>query len=75
MCDKMIVFITVSHGLHLLILICIFIFNVVIINCFNLETRLPVVKQGHNGSYFGYAVAAHQIRNGNEQTNSINEGL
>ncbi|XP_050530461.1 integrin alpha-PS1 isoform X2 [Daktulosphaira vitifoliae] len=27
---------------------------------FNLETRLPIVKHGHYGSYFGYSVAGHQ---------------
>ncbi|KAI5751699.1 hypothetical protein M8J77_010094 [Diaphorina citri] len=31
-----------------------------VILCFNLETRLPIVKYGRNGSYFGYSVAAHQ---------------
>ncbi len=40
---------------------------------FNLETRLPVIKQGHNGSYFGYAVAAHQIRN--DPVGPATEGL
>lgn len=29
---------------------------------FNLETRLPMVKLGSSNSYFGYSVAAHQIR-------------
>ncbi|XP_050439552.1 integrin alpha-PS1 isoform X2 [Adelges cooleyi] len=27
---------------------------------FNLEVRLPIVKHGHFGSYFGYSVAGHQ---------------
>lgn len=39
---------------------------------FNLETRLPLVKQGHPGSYFGYSLASHQIRNVN---GTIAEGL
>ncbi|KAJ1523062.1 hypothetical protein ONE63_002187 [Megalurothrips usitatus] len=27
---------------------------------FNLETRLPIVKVGNRGAYFGYSVAQHQ---------------
>jgi hypothetical protein len=27
---------------------------------FNLEPRIPVVKNGRSGSYFGYSVAQHQ---------------
>lgn len=27
---------------------------------FNLEARIPVVKRGSPGSYFGYSVAEHQ---------------
>lgn len=27
---------------------------------FNLESRIPVIKRGAPGSYFGYAVAEHQ---------------
>ncbi|XP_015182230.1 PREDICTED: integrin alpha-PS1 isoform X2 [Polistes dominula] len=34
--------------------------NVCQINAFNLETQIPVVKRGLNGSYFGYSVAEHQ---------------
>lgn len=30
---------------------------------FNLEIRLPVVKKGTEGSYFGYSVAEHQSIN------------
>lgn len=45
----------------------------VIVTGFNLEVRLPVVKQGHSGSYFGYSVAAHQIRN--EHNGSVAESL
>ncbi|XP_012275249.1 integrin alpha-PS1 [Orussus abietinus] len=29
-------------------------------NGFNLETRVPLVKRGREGSYFGYSVAEHQ---------------
>lgn len=28
--------------------------------CFNLEARIPVIKRGSTGSYFGYSVAEHQ---------------
>ncbi|XP_034942009.1 integrin alpha-PS1 isoform X2 [Chelonus insularis] len=28
--------------------------------CFNLEWRIPVIKRGMTGSYFGYSVAEHQ---------------
>ncbi|XP_013781408.1 integrin alpha-PS1-like [Limulus polyphemus] len=28
---------------------------------FNLEQRIPIIKQGEKGSYFGYSVAQHQI--------------
>lgn len=27
---------------------------------FNLESRIPVIKEGNAGSYFGYSVAEHQ---------------
>lgn len=27
---------------------------------FNLETRLPVIKEGAPGAYFGFSVAEHQ---------------
>lgn len=34
--------------------------------CFNLETRLPIVKRGKlRESYFGYSVAGHQSTIGN----------
>ncbi|XP_026672705.1 integrin alpha-PS1 isoform X2 [Ceratina calcarata] len=36
------------------------IFNVCLVHCFNLEPRIPVIKKGLNGSYFGYSVAEHQ---------------
>lgn len=28
---------------------------------FNLENRLPIVKYGTNGTYFGYSVAGHIV--------------
>lgn len=34
--------------------------NVWAINAFNLEARIPVIKRGLSGSYFGYSVAEHQ---------------
>ncbi|XP_014242194.1 integrin alpha-PS1 isoform X1 [Cimex lectularius] len=30
-------------------------------HCFNFETRLPVIKEGRAGSYFGFSVALHEI--------------
>lgn len=30
---------------------------------FNLETRLPIIKVGNRGAYFGYSVAQHQSLN------------
>lgn len=36
--------------------------NLLPVSGFNLETRLPVIKIGQRDSYFGYAVAAHQIQ-------------
>ncbi|XP_017787536.1 PREDICTED: integrin alpha-PS1 [Habropoda laboriosa] len=37
-----------------------FFLNVYIVYTFNLEPRIPVIKKGLNGSYFGYSVAEHQ---------------
>ncbi|XP_015438656.1 PREDICTED: integrin alpha-PS1 [Dufourea novaeangliae] len=37
-----------------------FILNVCLVYTFNLEPRIPVIKRGLNGSYFGYSVAEHQ---------------
>lgn len=30
-----------------------------IVTCFNFENRLPILKQGQSGSYFGYSIAEH----------------
>lgn len=30
------------------------------INCFNLDARIPIIKRGKVGSYFGYSVAEHE---------------
>ncbi|XP_053971338.1 integrin alpha-PS1 isoform X1 [Hylaeus volcanicus] len=37
-----------------------FILNVCLVYTFNLEPRIPVIKKGPSGSYFGYSVAEHQ---------------
>lgn len=37
------------------------LFQITSVDGFNLETRLPLVKQGHRNSYFGYSVAQHII--------------
>ncbi|XP_065200143.1 integrin alpha-PS1 isoform X2 [Planococcus citri] len=55
------VFCALSKNNHAGVLIFILTNGVLFAHGFNLETRLPSVKQGHNGSYFGYSVAAHQI--------------
>ncbi|RZF34110.1 hypothetical protein LSTR_LSTR014049 [Laodelphax striatellus] len=36
---------------------------------FNLEARIPIIKRGSTGSYFGYSVAEHQAVN--EVTNKV----
>lgn len=48
----------------------IFINLIKYINCFNLETRLPIVKYGEENSYFGYSVAEHIIGNKDESDNT-----
>lgn len=42
------------------IILCIVFFILSIVNSFNLEARIPVVKRGLKGSYFGFSVAEHQ---------------
>lgn len=37
-----------------------FVSNVCLVYTFNLEPRIPVIKRGLTGSYFGYSVAEHQ---------------
>ena len=37
---------------------------------FNLETRLPVIKEGPRNSYFGYSVAQHLITDENTRQTS-----
>lgn len=45
---------------HLLLSICgVVICLLYFVNCFNLESRLPIVKYGEDDSYFGYSVATH----------------
>lgn len=44
------------------VLLSILLFNYGV-NCFNLESRLPIIKFGRSGSYFGYSVAEHSIGN------------
>lgn len=41
---------------------CLYLF-LCVADAFNLEPRLPVLKLGEKGSYFGYSVAEHQILN------------
>ncbi|XP_012134810.1 multiple edematous wings isoform X2 [Megachile rotundata] len=41
------------------LLIC-FILNIYLGHTFNLEPRIPIIKKGLSGSYFGYSVAEHQ---------------
>lgn len=35
--------------------------HVCLLVAFNLDPRLPVIKRGESGSYFGYSVAEHQV--------------
>lgn len=35
---------------------------------FNLEPRIPVIKFGETGSYFGFSVAEHLTISGNKKT-------
>ncbi|XP_077299623.1 multiple edematous wings isoform X2 [Arctopsyche grandis] len=37
-----------------------------LVEAFNLEVRVPIIKQGHEESYFGYSVAQHQTQKENE---------
>jgi len=47
--------------LHTCVITC-----VVLVSGFNLDTTIPVIKQGPAGSYFGFSVAQHQqLRGGN----------
>ncbi|KAK9501601.1 hypothetical protein O3M35_012297 [Rhynocoris fuscipes] len=39
--------------------------------CFNFETRLPVIKKGGEGTYFGFSVAEHQYTDGNDINNLL----
>lgn len=39
------------------------------IDAFNLENRLPIVKRGEDGTYFGYSVASHVITDEEYDTN------
>lgn len=43
----------------LLVLCFIFLSGFQFAKTFNLETRIPVIKTGNSGSYFGYSVAEH----------------
>jgi len=54
-------------------IILITIVNLYILNAFNLETRLPLVKKGPKNSYFGYSVAEHLIVN--EMTKKTTESV
>lgn len=38
------------------------------VGAFNLEARLPIVKSGAAGSYFGYSVAEHVTSNKSDST-------
>ncbi|CAL1274062.1 unnamed protein product [Larinioides sclopetarius] len=61
------VLISVDHLLFLTLTLILFEYGL----CFNLETRLPVIKEGPEGSYFGYSVAQHQIIQDNGQRTSV----
>lgn len=47
-----------NYTLHLTVWL--FLFDYCLhIDAFNLENRLPIVKYGDDGTYFGYSVASH----------------
>ena len=48
--------VSMTLGLILTYLLC----AITVTHGFNLDTRLPVIKRGEAGSYFGYSVAEHQ---------------
>ncbi|XP_021704112.1 integrin alpha-PS1 isoform X1 [Aedes aegypti] len=43
--------------------------SITVVQCFNFETRLPIVKYGKTNTYFGYSVASHTetLRNGDKK--------
>ena len=40
---------------------CVIVAVLAIVEAFNLEPRMAVVKEGRPGSYFGYSVSQHQV--------------
>ena len=51
-----------AESAHLLLFLLLALQVQVQVQSFNLEPRIPLVKRGHSGSYFGYSVAQHQTR-------------
>lgn len=43
-----------------------------VIDCFNLDTKIPVIKKGpKTGAYFGYSVAEHQTTKEDDEGNTV----
>ena len=45
-------------SVYLAVLLCFVC--IISVRGFNLESRIPIIKKGAKGSYFGYSVAEHQ---------------
>lgn len=56
-----------------MILLISLLWSLTYVCAFNLEPRLPVLKLGSKGSYFGYTVSEHQVMN--ENSNSVVEHM
>lgn len=54
-----------SFGSQSLIFLFLLSFYLCLVEAFNLEVRVPIIKQGNHESYFGYSVAQHQTLNDN----------
>lgn len=46
-----------------LVLFLMFCLECSVVNSFNLDVRIPLVKTGTKGTYFGYSVAEHKYMN------------
>lgn len=58
-------------GLCVTLVLTLLVVNVPRVLSFNLEPKLPTVKFGEQGSYFGYSVAAHIVFDKSDRNNRI----
>ena len=54
---------TAMDGCLLGVIVNIFGLCMLVVDAFNLDTKIPIVKTGPEDSYFGFSVAEHQIYN------------